>query len=223
VAKPKPGRITREERITRETRARLGARVRIQTPEEALTVVLVRDDRLTALALWLALPLRGRWLRLRGFGQDLRGSACTSLSSTCQGGGTVRGRDGANAHQPRPRRPSHRHRRSRHKIHPQRGAREGISVVRASAGGCRHVPPAAPPAHRQRRTRCSISPTSGVNQDRQAGPAQGASYRVQRARTPARHHVSAGWRPKKAAWTLSVAMTPRMRLRVRRRCLKLSH
>src|SRR5512133_3418570 len=66
VAKPRPGRITREERITtqrrttKQTRAPMKAGVpmkagkRIQTPEEALKAVLVRDEDLTVLSLRVA-------------------------------------------------------------------------------------------------------------------------------------------------------------------------
>jgi hypothetical protein len=42
--------------------------------------VLVRDDRLTTLSLWLALALARRWPRMTESAQHLRRSPCTSLS-----------------------------------------------------------------------------------------------------------------------------------------------
>jgi hypothetical protein len=78
AAKPKPGRTrsrperianepgriaNKPARITRETRARLGAGVRMRTPEEARPVVQARDDCLTALLAAL-LVMNGRPLDL---------------------------------------------------------------------------------------------------------------------------------------------------------------
>jgi hypothetical protein len=47
-------RITTQRRTTKETRAAMKAGIRIQTPEEALKAVLVRDENLTALSLRVA-------------------------------------------------------------------------------------------------------------------------------------------------------------------------